>query len=170
MIRLITEIQQIDPTMPIGNFTGSWYPTYYEYGVNWASETSYPEANWAPPEYNKTAIAEKLNYSVVGCFFPRLTIQDAEQAGADWWMSVEGSATLSMEVVKQATPVYAAILVEQFKNNEELFKQSLQTALRLTNGLYVTDVSQIDKYEYWDEIRTVFGMPESTKPVLQKTR
>ncbi len=155
--RVVTEVQKLDATLPIGNFTGSWYPTYYEYGINWASQNNIPEDSWATAEYNKTAIAEKLNYSVVGCFFPRVTIRDAEDVGAEWWMSVEGGATVSMEVIDQVTPVYAAILVEQFKNDEEKFKESIRMALELTNGLYLTDYSTIEKYEYWDEIRSILG-------------
>ena len=46
-----------------------WYPTYYEYGVNWASESTIPEEEWASTEYYKTAFAELLDYLVVGCYF-----------------------------------------------------------------------------------------------------
>ncbi len=155
--RLTEAVHELDPTLPVGNFVGSWYPTYYEYGANWASVNNVPEEDWASRDYNKTAFAEQLNYSVVGCFFPRITMDEAEKIGADWWMSVEGSSIVAMDVVKKATPVYGAVLVEQFKENAETFKKSLQTTMNLTDGLYVTDVSQIDRYEYWDEIAAVLN-------------
>lgn len=162
--RITMAIQAMDPTLPIGNFVGSWYPTYYEYGVNWASETNVPEENWATSEYNKTAIAEKFSYSVVGCFFPRVTMEDTERVGADWWMSVEGGAITATEVINKVTPVYAAILVEQFKDAPEKLKAAMTMARKLTDGLHLADVSQIEKYKYWDEIKSILisGASESS--------
>ncbi len=163
--RLVDDIRKQDPTMPIGNFTGSWYPTYYEYGVNWASESNIPEEAWASRDYYKTAFAEQLSYSVVGCFYPRVTMNDAEKVGADWWMSVEGSSIVAMDVVNKATPVYGSVLAEQFRDNGNTFKQALQTALNLTDGLHVMDVSQIERYQYWDEIRSLLlGDAEADSP------
>ncbi len=165
---LVNRIKGIDPTLPVGNVVGSWYPTYYEYGVNWASETNVPDEHWAADDYNETAIAEKLDYSVVGCFFPRVTIQEAESVGAEWWMSVEGGATLAMDIMNKTTPVYAAILAGQFKDNGDKFKESLETALSLTNGLYVTDASHITKYDLWDEISAVLIDKNDNKRELIK--
>jgi len=124
---------------------GAWYPTYYEYGVNWASETNVPEEDWASSNYPKTALAEIFDYLVVGCFFPRITMEEAENVDAEWWMSVEGSSIIAREVVGEASPVHASLLVEQFKSNADTFKKALRTAMNLNDGLYVYDFSQIEK-------------------------
>lgn len=166
--RLLAAVKKADPIMPVGNFAGAWYPTYYEYGVNWASETNIPEETWASRNYYRTAIAEDLSYSVVGCFFPRVTMDDAEKAGADWWMSVEGSAIIAMDVVNKATPVYGTLLAEQFRESGEVFKESLRLALNLTDGLYVTDFSQVERYKFWDEIREVLTGATSPRRVLRQ--
>ena len=166
--RLLAGVKKADPIMPVGNFAGAWYPTYYEYGVNWASETNIPEETWASRNYYRTAIAEDLSYSVVGCFFPRVTMDDAEKAGADWWMSVEGSAIIAMDVVNKATPVYGTLLAEQFRESGEVFKESLRLALNLTDGLYVTDFSQVERYKFWDEIREVLTGATSPRRVLRQ--
>ncbi len=153
--RLVNEVNQLDPTLPIGLYVGAWYPTYYEYGLNWASEDNIVEEEWAPRQYYETAVAEMLNYLVVGCYFPRITTEESESVGAEWWMSVEGSALIAMEVVDQACPVYGSILVPLFGDDRERFKQALQTALAQTNGLYLYDLSAIMRYNYWDEIAGV---------------
>ncbi len=155
MDRLVGEVQEMDSTLPIGNFVGAWYHTYYEYGVNWASTTFSQQQDWASEEYTKTAIADLLNFLVVGCYFPRVNTEEAETIGAPWWMSVEGSAITASEVVNDACPVYAAILVELFKSDPEKFKQSLTTALNNSRGLYVYDFSQVERYRLWDEIGEV---------------
>ncbi|MFQ5639096.1 MAG: alpha amylase family protein [bacterium] len=153
--RLVADINRIDPTLPVGLYAGAWYPTYYEYGLNWASDTNLIEEDWAKRDYYKTAVAELLNYLIVGCYFPRISIQDSEQAGAEWWMSVEGSSLASMEVVDNVCPVYASVLIGLYKNDSETFKASVQTALSQTNGLYLYDVSTIERYKYWDEIAEI---------------
>lgn len=153
--RLIDSVRQIDSSLPISNFVGAWYPTYYEYGVNWSSETNIPEEDWASRDYYKTALAELFDSLVVGCFFPRITIEEAENVNADWWMSVEGSSIVANEVVNGARPVYASIMAEQFKANGDEFKKAMETAANLTDGLYVYDFSQVEKHKFWDEIKVV---------------
>jgi len=82
-------------------------------------------------------------------------MEEAENAGAEWWMSVEGSSIIAKEVVGQVSPVHASLMVEQFKDTADTFKKALSTALNLTEGLYVYDFSQIEKYKYWDELQEV---------------
>ena len=153
--RLINSVRSVDTAIPVANFVGAWYPTYYEYGVNWAGETNVPDEDWASRDYPKTALAEMFDYLVVGCFFPRITMEEAENADAEWWMSVEGSCIVSMEVVNGVCPVYGSLLVEQFADDGARFKTSLKTILNLTNGLYIYDLSYVEKYKYWDEIESV---------------
>lgn len=152
---LVKKVREQNRFIPIGNFVGSWYPTYYEYGVNWASSKYLIEEEWAREDYNETSVTDLVDYLISGCYFPRITMDEAEKEGAEWWMSIEGGALISMEVVKNDLPVYASVWVEQFKSDSEKFKQALNTALELTDGLYIYDLSQIEKYEYWDEIETV---------------
>jgi uncharacterized lipoprotein YddW (UPF0748 family) len=169
--RLVNSIRSVDTAIPVANFVGAWYPTYYEYGVNWASETNVPEEDWASSDYPKTALAEIFDYLVVGCFFPRITMEDAENVDAKWWMSVEGSSIIAREVVGGASPVHASLMVEQFKDNADTFKKALSTALNLNDGLYVYDFSQIEKYKYWDELGDILkgeSKPGSKLPVRAK--
>jgi len=169
--RLIDSVRSVDTAIPVANFVGAWYPTYYEYGVNWAGQANRPEEDWASRDYHRTAVAEMFDYLIVACFFPRTTMEEAENVGADWWMSVEGSSIIAQEVVGQASPVHASLMVEQFKDNADNFKKALRTALKLTEGLYVYDFSQIEKYKYWDELKEVLldePKPAAEKPVLAR--
>jgi len=159
MAKVIEEIRLVDQALPIGNFVGAWYPTYYEYGVNWASESTIPEEEWASTEYYKTAFAELLDFLVVGCYFPRITIEETEKVGAEWWMSTEGSAMVSMEVVNNVCPVYGSVLIDLFKNDRALLKQALTVVLDHTNGLYIYDLSHVESYKLWDDIREVLSNP-----------
>ncbi len=163
LARLVQEIRRLDPTLPVGIFAGAWYPTYYEYGLNWASENNIVEEAWAPREYYQTAVAELVNYVAVGCYFPRLTTEEAEAVGAQWWMSVEGSSLLAMEVVNKVCPVYGSILVPLFGEDRARFQQAMETALAQTNGLYLYDLSAIQRFDYWDEVAGVLVAPSADK-------
>jgi len=83
-------------------------------------------------------------------------------------MSVEGSSIIAKEVVGEVSPIHASLLVEQFKGSAATFKKALSTAINLNDGLYVYEFSQIEKYNYWDELRDILkggSKPASTVPV-----
>jgi len=163
--RLVNKVHEVNRFISIGNFVGSWYPTYYEYGVNWASPSYSNDEFWASKDYFKTSITNLLDYLISGCYFPRITMDEAEGEGAEWWMSIEGGSLISMEVVNNDCPVYASVWVEQYKSDSEKFKKALKTAIELTDGLYIYDLSQIEKYKYWDEVETVIkNSPKSSLP------
>lgn len=158
MRRIVELVRRIRPDIPFGDYVGSWYPTYYEYGVNWARRRFIPRADWAAewysPGYEGTGYAEDLDYLAVGCYFPYLTKDEAEQAGAQWWNSVEGGCEIAKEVTMGVVPIYAAIYAEDWREQPQRFTEALRLGLRLTNGLKIFDLSQIEKYDYWDEITT----------------
>lgn len=52
-----------NPRLKFGAYTGAWYPSYFEVGVNWASNRYDPsqEFDWATPEYKNYGYAELLD-------------------------------------------------------------------------------------------------------------
>jgi hypothetical protein len=157
---IVDTVHEVDRTMPVGAFVGGWYPNYYEFGLNWASTGYQPDYDWAADDYSETGVAELLNYLVVGYFFPRVKISEAESSGAQWWMSVEGSAQNSKEVVGNACPIYGSILVEQYSKTPEKLEQALKVAVEESNGLYIHDFGFVDTYDYWDEISKIIVVKE----------
>ncbi len=160
--QLVKKIKAVAPFIVIGNRVGAWYPTYYEYGVNWANSSYNSDYEWATDEYKKNSILEDFDFLISACYFPRVTMDEAEAKGAEWWMSVEGAALISMEAVNNLRPVYGAVWTELFKDNEEGFKSAAKTVFDLTNGLAVFDLDQIEKFRFWDEIRAALK-PSSGK-------
>ena len=66
---------------------------------------------------------------------------------------------VSMEVVNNVCPVYGSVLIDLFKNDSALLKQALKVALEHTNGLYIYDLSHVESYQLWDDIREVLSNP-----------
>lgn len=46
------EVKAANPKVSFGTYTGAWYPSYYEVGVNFASKKYDPakDFSWATPE------------------------------------------------------------------------------------------------------------------------
>jgi hypothetical protein len=163
MERMIEEVRNVT-SIPVGIMVGGWFPAYYEYGLNWASEETRIDYEWATDNYGNTGIADLFDYMVVGNFFPRITMDQAENVGAEWWMSVEGSITNATEVVNRVCPLYGCLLVEQFAEDEPGFKKAMSMILDKSTGLHITDVSAIERQNLWDTVRTVLLASSEPEP------
>jgi len=163
------ELKKINNKLAIGDYTGAWYPIYYQLGVNWASKTYDPskEFKWATPEYKNSGYAELLDIYMTGLYYTNITKADVDkangvtgkrtEAGMDnsrsYWYSVEGGAALAKEITAGVVPVTGSIYVEQYEGNAELFKKAISQALTSSDGLMIFDISHIIKRNWWDLLK-----------------
>ncbi len=162
------EVKKINPKISFGDYTGAWYPTYYEVGVNWASSKYDPskDYDWATAKYKDFGYSELLDLYTTGCYFFEVTKEEVERNNADtvnrteaglskgkeYWYSVEGSAELVNKVVMKAVPVYGGLYVEQYKekNSPEQFVKAVEMCLKKTDGLMIFDIVQLIEYDWWN--------------------
>ncbi len=158
--------KQADPGIIFGNYTGAWYPVYYEVGVNYASRQYDPseEYEWANEDYHQYGFAGLLDLFTTGNYFYEVTEEEVEtlneeeiarhEAGMgttrDFWYSVEGSARITNEVVKGEVPVYCGLYVEQYNNDPEQFVRASQMCREKSDGLMIFDIVHIINYDWWD--------------------
>jgi uncharacterized lipoprotein YddW (UPF0748 family) len=161
-----------NPKIIFGDYTGAWYPTYYEVGVNWASnkydvQKDYP--TWATKKYQQYGYAELLDLYSSGCYFYEVTKQEVEdsndikaartEAGMSNqkapWYSVEGSAEMAMNITMKAAPLLGSIYVDQYKKNKEQCTKAMQMCLDKTNGLMIFDMVHIVERDWWDVIKNL---------------
>lgn len=156
-----------------GDYTGAWYPTYYEVGVNWASNKFdvAKEFSWATPKYQQYGYAELLDLYTTGCYYYEVSKEEVHQsntyraarteAGMSTQRSpvysVEGSAERAMELTKGAAPVLGGLYVEQYEKNKEQFIKAMQMCLDKTDGLMIFDIVHIVQRNWWDAIQQVTG-------------
>jgi hypothetical protein len=167
MARAKKEIKSISPKLLFGDYTGSWYPVYYEVGVNWASNTYDPsrDYSWATKTYKNYGSAELLDVYISGFYYTEVTIDDVAKADQvknrteagmgktrDYWYSVEGAARLSKEVVKNAVPVTGSIYVDQYGKDAGLFRKAVTMALKSSDGLMIFDIVHIIDKGWWNEL------------------
>jgi len=160
------EVKQINPDISFGDYTGSWYPLYYDVGVNFASKEYDPSVDfeWATAEYKQFGYAEALDLFTTGNYYVEVEKKEAEaladsavrhtesglKVASESWYTVEGSAELVNEVTKGKVPVYAGLYVEQYKGNPEQFVKALKMCRSKSDGVMVFDIVHVINFGWWD--------------------
>lgn len=162
------ELKSINKDLIFGDYTGSWYPVYYEVGVNFASNTYDPskDYDWASEIYQNYGYAEELDLFTTGNYYFEVNKEEAKakedadqqlESGAtvkkEAYYTVEGSAELVNKVTKGVVPVYAGLFVEQYKDHPEQFVKALKMCREKSHGSMVFDIVHIINYGWWDELK-----------------
>ncbi len=73
MARARNEVKKVNPDISFGTYTGAWYPSYYEVGVNFASKKYDPseDFDWATSEYKNYGYAELMDLYTTGNYYYR---------------------------------------------------------------------------------------------------
>ena len=161
-------LKGINPDLEIGDYTGAWYPTYYQLGVNWASTDYDPSADydWATPEYKNTGYAELLDLYMTGLYYTLVTKADVDAAtgvtgprteaamdnSLTYCYSVEGGAELARKLTCGAAPLIGSLYVEQYKDDWSGFERAVIQVLEDTDGLMVFDIGHMMNHGLWDEL------------------
>ncbi len=163
-------LKEINPNLIIGDYTGAWYPTYFQVGVNWASQKYDPskieEYTWATEDYYKSGYAEELDIYMTGLYYSFITKDDIDNASGDvgqrseagmdnsldYWYSVEGGAEMAKEVTMGVVPVIGSIYVEMYMGEFEKFRPAVEQALKSTDGVMIFDIVHLNKHKLWDEL------------------
>jgi len=157
------------PKIQFGDYTGSWYPTYYEVGVNWASKDYDPSQHfdWATPAYKNFGYAEALDLYTTGSYYFEVDKKEAQNidiskvnrieagqgTGKDDWYTVEGSAEMAMKLMKGKVPVYAGVYVEQYKKDEAQFVKALKMCRKKSDGVMVFDIVHVIEKNWWNSLK-----------------
>ena len=173
------ELKAIKPDLIIGDYTGAWYPTYFQVGVNWASKDYDPSQvpeyqHWATENYKNTGYAELLDVYMTGLYYSFITKEDVDkatgvvgqrsEAGMDnsltYCYSVEGGAEIAKNITKGVVPVIGSIYVEQYLGDFTPFGPAVTQALKSTDGVMIFDIVHLNKHKLWDELEAAMKNAE----------
>ena len=179
VVKTHAALKEINPDLIIGDYTGAWYPTYYQLGVNWASQQYDPYQeesyrSWATENYHKTGYAEQLDVYMTGLYYSLITKDDVDratgvvgqrsEAGMDnsltYCYSVEGGAEIAKNITKGVVPVVGSIYVEQYMNDFSLFKPAVIQALKSTEGVMIFDIVHLIKHHLWEDLAEAMASVE----------
>lgn len=165
------EVKAVNPNISFGTYTGAWYPSYYEVGVNFASKDYDPskDFDWATPEYKNYGYAELIDLYATGNYYTDITIEEYlrnghsvwnetdSQAQSGTWYCVEGSCQHLRTILKN-NKFMGGVLVDQFYNNPAKLSKAIAMNLKLSDGLMVFDIVHIINKNLWKEVEE--GMRE----------
>lgn len=164
-------IKEANPEISFGTYTGAWYPSYFEVGVNFASKNYDPSADydWASPTYKEQGYAELLDLFTVGNYYTTITIDEYQEKNPEvknetdmWgqksiWYCVEGS-NQNLKTILDGYQFYGGILADQFYDNPEGLTESIKMNLATSDGLMIFDIVHIITKDMWDYVEK--GMRE----------
>jgi len=80
------EIKKINPECKLAAYTGAWYPSYFEVGVNWASKNYDPSKSfdWATPNYKNYGYAELLDFYTNGNYYWNVTLDEYRKSNGKY--------------------------------------------------------------------------------------
>lgn len=165
------EVKKVNPNISFGTYTGAWYPSYYEVGVNFASKAYDPskDYDWATPDYGKYGYAELLDLYATGNYYTDVTLEEYKktnhvvwnetdsQAQSGTWYCVEGSCRHLRTILKD-NKFMGGILVDQFYTEPAKLSATISMNLKESDGLMVFDIVHIITKNLWKEVEK--GMRE----------
>ena len=152
-------VKQTNPNAQVAVYVGSWYDSYYELGVNWASPNYTPPYDWAGPSYRLTGYADMLDWITTGCYYGIPTREEARAANVNENLTVQAGGELSDEVVMNDTWVYGGLYLLQYSKKPEVFDAAMQQCAQTTQGVMLFDYVYVRDYGWWENLERMFPEP-----------
>lgn len=150
-----TLVKQHDQKMEFADYCGAWYSSYFEVGVNWASNRYSPYdvsgyRTWATTSYFKYGFAQLLDVLLTGNYSYDVTLQES----AGW--SVESMANNVNIVTMKDTKVHAGIYLNDYVKNGVMdgaqVEKAIEMCFRKSEGVMLFDVIYFDLYNCWESV------------------
>ena len=166
----------VDPDLKFGAYTGAWYPSYYEVGVNWADPSfdASQEFDWATPEYGRYGYADLLDLYTNGNYYWPVTVEeyrrgngahrnetDSEVSRGDH-LSVEGGCRFSRRLLA-GRPFVGGLYVEDYRRDSVQFKRAVEMNLRESDGVMIFDIVHIINRDWWGALGRAIRAAETEK-------
>ncbi|MEA4916198.1 alpha amylase family protein [Proteiniphilum sp.] len=141
-------IKNINPNLRFGTYTGCWYSSYYELGVNWASK-EYDASryySWATPDYKNYGYASLLDFYMTGAYGKELYGTDSE------W-TVQGGILTAQKVTRNEIPVIGGLYGLNYYQQPKNCEEATYLTLTVGDGLMFFDMIYLIMYDQWNDVR-----------------
>lgn len=141
-------VKSANKNIQFGAYTGSWYSTYYNEGVNWASK-KYDASkyyNWATPEYKNFGYAALLDIYMAGAYGKTL------YGSTNEW-TVEGAILNAKKVTLGDVPFCGSLYGLNFENKPQDAEEAVYIALTTSDGLMFFDMIYLIMYDQWNAVK-----------------
>ncbi len=165
-VRRLVDTQQ--KKIEFWDYTGSWYPLYYQVGANWASKNyeaiEYP---WVDIEqYKQTGYAELLGGLMSGFYYPYVTEQEAKDANQPaYWYSVEGAGRIADQVTQGVVPIVGSLFLKQYEEYLPSMTEAVEMCFQKSTGCMLFDLSYLIENNWWEYVTIDFNNDVILEPI-----
>lgn len=159
------EVKQVNPEVSFGTYTGAWYPSYFEVGVNFASNTYDPsiDYDWATTDYKNYGYAEVLDLYTTGNYYTTITVDEVRannlqvknetdsRVHSGEWYCVEGS-NHNLRKILGHNQFSGGVLADQFYDNPSGLSRSIEMNIKESDGVMIFDIVHIIHKNMWKEV------------------
>ncbi len=161
-----SKLKQVNPDLKFGAYTGAWYPSYYEVGVNWAGPEYDPSLHfdWATPRYKEYAIAPLLDLYTNGNYYKNISLDDyyrsnglvKNETDSEWQsgehLCVEGACRYSRMLLGER-PFQGGLYVVDYDSDVNEFKRAVEMNVRQSDGVMVFELYHIIRTGWFDALK-----------------
>lgn len=158
-------VKKVNPNCMLAVYTGAWYPSYFEVGVNWASNTYDPskEFNWATPNYKNYGFAELIDFYTNGNYYWNVTLEEYHKStgfhknetdseiSVGEHLCVEGGCKYTRKLLN-GHPFYGGLYVEDYKKDPKQFQKAIRMSLKESDGVMIFDIVHIINRNWWNYV------------------
>lgn len=145
-------IHTLRPRVAVSMYVGSWYPVYYEEGVNWASPDVRPPYAWIGDDWVRAGLAPLLDYLMIGLYYRSVTVREAARQRDHPTTSVEGAAALGLSLIHGDTPLLGALLVPLYEGDPGRLTRAIRMSDGLTRGTMLFDLIYLNTDHLWTAV------------------
>lgn len=170
------KLKALNPDLKFGAYTGAWYPSYYEVGVNWAGPEYDPSQHfaWATPKYRDYALAPLLDLYTNGNYYKNISLDDyyssnglvKNETDSEWQsgdhLCVEGACRYS-RMLLGGRPFQGGMYVVDYDTDVNEFKRALEMNYRQSDGVMVFELYHIIRTGWFDALKEVLN-PGNNRP------
>lgn len=170
------KLKTLNPDLKFGAYTGAWYPSYYEVGVNWAGPEYDPSQHfaWATPKYRDYALAPLLDLYTNGNYYKNISLDDyyrsnglvKNETDSEWQsgdhLCVEGACRYS-RMLLGGRPFQGGMYVVDYDTDVNEFKRALEMNYRQSDGVMVFELYHIIRTGWFDALKEVLN-PGNNRP------
>ena len=160
------KLKAISPDLKFGAYTGAWYPSYYEVGVNWAGPEYDPSEHfdWATPRYREYALAPLLDLYTNGNYYKCISLDDyyrsnglvKNETDSRWQtgdhLCVEGACRYSRMLLGDR-PFQGGLYVVDYDTDVNEFKRAVEMNILESDGVMVFELAHIIRTGWFDALR-----------------
>ena len=158
MSKARTAVKSVNSKIQFGVYVGGWYSTYYEVGVNWASDKYNPSLTykWATPKYKDYGYAALMDQILIGAYASPLRVYGS----SEWTM--QGFARLAKDKIKDSCPMVAAgpdvgnwdsedLATPQQEN--QAIVESVKACMDECDGYFLFDMIHLKMANQWEYVK-----------------